>query len=122
MEARERGSAVPLIALVVVLIGCVVVGLGRLGAAGAARAAARTAADAAALAGAADGRAAAEALAEANGAELVGYEGIGLDTGSPCGSARRRRLAGRGGWAAAVPVRAHRRWVGERGRAGWRRP
>ena len=80
MEERERGSAVPLIALVVVLVGGVVMGLGRIGVAGAARAAARTAADAAALAGAADGRAAAEALAQANGAELVSFEGIGLDT------------------------------------------
>ena len=109
MEARERGSAVPLIALVVVLIGCVVVGLGRLGAAGAARAAARTAADAAALAGAADGRAAAEALAEANGAELVGYEGIGLDTRvtvrvGPAEAVGRARRVGGGGAGSGAPV------------------
>jgi len=80
MDTHERGSMAPLIALVVVLIGGVVMGLGRIGAAGAVRAAARTAADAAALAGAADGRAAAEELARANGAEVLAYEGIGLDT------------------------------------------
>ena len=80
MEERERGSTVPLLAVAVVLVGMMVMGLGRIGAAGAARATARTAADAAALAGAADGRAAAEALASANGAELLSYEGIGLDT------------------------------------------
>jgi len=97
---RERGSTVPLLAVAVVLVGMMVMGLGRMGAAGAARATARTAADAAALAGAADGRAAAEALASANGAELVSYEGIGLDTrvtvrvGPAQAVGRARRAAG----------------------------
>ena len=106
----ERGSTVPLIAPVVVLIGVVVMGPGRLSAAGVARASARTAADAAALAGAADGRAAAEALARANGAELVGYEGIGLDTrvtvrvGSAEAVGRARRVGGGGGPPSGAPA------------------
>lgn len=102
MEERERGSAVPLVAVAVVLAGMMLMGLGRVGAAGAARAAARTAADAAALAGAADGRTAAEALARANGAELVAYEGIGPDTrvtvrvGPAEAVGRARRVGGTG--------------------------
>lgn len=120
MEERERGSTVPLLAVAVVLVGMMVMGLGRVGAAGSARAAARTAADAAALAGAADGRAAAEALARANGAELVAFEGIGPDTrvtvrlGPAEAVGRARRVggpgggpgAGRGGAGAAGGARA----------------
>lgn len=77
--ARERGSVVPLVALVVaVAAGAVMVG-GRLGAAAVARAEAQTAADAAALAGAAEGEAAAREVAGANGARLVGFEELGAD-------------------------------------------
>lgn len=77
--SRDRGSVTPLVALVVVAIGGLCVGLGRLGADAAASARARTAADAAALAGAADGEAAARDLAAANGAELIDYRAEGLE-------------------------------------------
>jgi len=106
MEERERGSTVPLLAVAVVLVGMMVMGLGRVGAGAAARAAARTAADAAALAGAASGREAAEALARSNGAEVVAYEGIGLDTrvtvrlGQAEAVGRARRVGGTDGGAA----------------------
>lgn len=108
MEERERGSTVPLLAVAVVLVGMMVTGLGRVGAAGSARAAARTAADAAALAGAADGRAAAEALARANGAVLVAYQAIGLDTRvtvrlGPAEAVGRARRRGGPGSAAGGP-------------------
>lgn len=76
----ERGSTLPFMALAIVLVGVTVVLLGRVGGAATARAGARTAADAAALAGAAAGRAAATELASANGAELVSYAEVGLDT------------------------------------------
>lgn len=76
----ERGSILPFVALAIVLAGVCIVLLARVGGAATARAQARNAADAAALAGAAEGRAAAQALAQANGAELVSYADIGLDT------------------------------------------
>ena len=79
-QTRERGSILPLVALAMVLAGAAILLLGRLGGAATARAGARNAADAAALAGAAEGRAAAEALAQANGAELLTYQDVGLDT------------------------------------------
>lgn len=69
----ERGSVTPLVALVVLAVGGLCMGLGRLGGDAVAAARARTAADAAALAGAADGEDAARSLAEANGAVLVEF-------------------------------------------------
>jgi hypothetical protein len=77
---REAGSILPFVALAMVLAGAGAVMLGRLGGAATARAGARSAADAAALAGAAEGRGAAAALAAANGAELLSYTEVGLDT------------------------------------------
>jgi D-alanyl-D-alanine carboxypeptidase len=70
-DARERGSVLPLVALLVVATGGLCLVLGRLGGEAVAAGRARTAADAAALAGAADGGAAARAVARANGAALV---------------------------------------------------
>jgi hypothetical protein len=58
----------------VLLVGGIVVLIGRLGAAATDRARARAAADAAALAGAADGEASARTLAAANGAEMTSFE------------------------------------------------
>lgn len=80
MGGRERGSVLPLLALIMVLVGVVSLALGRIGGAAAESARARTAADAAALAGAAEGRDAAAALAGANGGRLVTYEQHGSDT------------------------------------------
>jgi len=100
---HERGSILPLVALAMVLAGITVILLGRLGGAATARAGARNAADAAALAGAAEGRAAAAALASANGAELLSYEEIGLDTrvrvrlGPAVATGRARRTGDRTG-------------------------
>ena len=79
-DRNEQGSTLPFIALAIVLAGVIVILLGRVGGAATARAGARNAADAAALAGAAAGRAAATELATANGAELLDYKEIGLDT------------------------------------------
>jgi hypothetical protein len=61
----------PLLALLVVAVGGLCLGLGRLGGTANAAAKAQTAADAAALAGAAEGESAARALAAANGARVV---------------------------------------------------
>jgi hypothetical protein len=103
VEDDQRGSILPLVALAMVLAGVTVVLLGRIGGAATARAGARNAADAAALAGAAEGRAAAIALASANGAELLSYEEIGLDTrvrvrlGMAEATGRARRTGDRGG-------------------------
>ncbi|MGI8983801.1 MAG: M15 family metallopeptidase [Acidimicrobiales bacterium] len=80
MHSSERGSTLPFIALIIVLVGVIVILLGRLGGAATARAGARNAADAAALAGAAAGRSAADELARANGAELLSFSEIGLET------------------------------------------
>jgi hypothetical protein len=99
---RERGSTLPFVALAMLMAGASVILLGRVGAAATARAGARNAADAAALAGAAEGRSAAVALAQANGAELLVYEEIGLDTkvrvrlGPAEASGRARRTGERG--------------------------
>ena len=70
----ERGSVTPLVALVMVAVGGLCVGLGRLGGDAVAEARAQAGADAAALAGAADGEDAARSLAEANGAVLVAFQ------------------------------------------------
>lgn len=89
-----------------VLAGVCIVLLARVGGAATDRAQARNAADAAALAGAAEGRAAARALAEANGAELLSYADVGLDTvvrvrlGVAEASGRARRSGDRDGGAA----------------------
>jgi hypothetical protein len=71
-DARERGSILPLVALLVVAAGGLCFALGRFGGEAVAASRARPAPAAAALAGAADGEAAARAVARANGAELVG--------------------------------------------------
>ncbi|HEX3622429.1 MAG TPA: M15 family metallopeptidase [Acidimicrobiales bacterium] len=98
----QRGSILPFIALAMVLAGVSMVLLARVGGAATARAGARNAADAAALAGAAEGRDAAVALAQANGAELVSYSEVGLDTlvrvrlGPAEASGRARRSGDRG--------------------------
>ena len=79
MDDEERGSALPMLVLGVVLAGTLALQIGRMGGAAGSRARAQTAADAAALAGAADGEHAARALAEANGARLVSFEERGAD-------------------------------------------
>lgn len=81
-EARardERGSVIPLLALLVVAVGGLCLGLGRLGGDAVAVAQAQTAADAAALAGAAEGEDAARSVAVANGGELVAFVPDGLE-------------------------------------------
>ncbi len=77
LRPAERGSALPLVAALMVLFGCIVVVIARQAVPATDRARAQTAADAAALAGAAEGRAAARRLAEANGAELIAYLELG---------------------------------------------
>ena len=79
MNEVERGSVLPLLAVVLLVATALVVAIGRLGEAAVARAHARAAADAAALAGAAESRAAAAALAAANGARVLTYEPRGRD-------------------------------------------
>lgn len=73
----ERGQAVPVMVVVLLLAAVVVLAITRLGIAADDAAKARTAADAAALAGAADGFAAATELAEANGGTLLAYNAFG---------------------------------------------
>lgn len=70
----ERGSTVPLVALLVVMAGGLCLLLGRLGGVANAAATAQTAADAAALAGAAEDEAAARSLARSNGGRVVAYD------------------------------------------------
>lgn len=78
-RSAERGSVTPLVALVMLAVGGLCLGLGRLGADAVSSARARTAADAAALAGAAEGEDAARSLAEANGATLVEFRSEGAE-------------------------------------------
>jgi hypothetical protein len=73
VDERERGSILPLVAMVMLGAGGLCLLLGMVGARANDAARARTAADAAALAGAADGRAAAVDLAEANGGHLLEF-------------------------------------------------
>ncbi|MEY2475503.1 MAG: hypothetical protein QOG87_818 [Actinomycetota bacterium] len=100
MQRTQRGQALPLLALVIVLGGGAVVLLGRIGGAAVERARAVSAADAAALAGAADGSDAAAEAAEANGARVRRYEDIDGDTrvrvslGDAEATARARRING----------------------------
>ena len=77
--SAERGSALPLLVLAIVLAGIIAMQVARLGGAAADRARARTAADAAALAGAAEGADVAHQVARANGATIVDYRQEGLD-------------------------------------------
>lgn len=79
MGGSERGSATPLVALLMVAVGGLCLGLGRMGGVANARAEAQTAADAAALAGAAEGPDAAGPLAAANGAAVEHVEVDGDD-------------------------------------------
>jgi hypothetical protein len=108
----ERGSAVPLIALVVLTIGGAIVLLGRVGGAAVDRASARTAADAAALAGAAEGQETARSVAAANGARVTSYRQLGLDTevrvrlGKATAVARAQRQGGGPGSGVAPALRA----------------
>ncbi len=78
-EPAQRGSVLPLVALLVVAVGGLCVGLGRLGGDAVQAAQARTAADAAALAGAAEGEDVARDVADDNGAKMVGFIQDGLD-------------------------------------------
>lgn len=71
---EERGSAAPLLALLIVAVGGLCLGLGRLGGVANATAQAQTAADAAALAAAAEGVDVADDFARANGARVVRVE------------------------------------------------
>ena len=102
----ERGSVLPLVALLVVVAGGLCVALGRLGGDAVEAAQARTAADAAALAGAAEGEAAARAVAEDNGAVLVVYfeDGLDVEVRARVGHAEVGARATRTGGGPAVPV------------------
>lgn len=95
----DRGQVVPLLALLIVAVGGLALGLGRLGGDAVEAAQARTAADAAALAGAAEGESAARALAQANGAELVSFvpEGPEVQVRTRVGDAEAVARAARGG-------------------------
>jgi Flp pilus assembly protein TadG len=75
----DRGQAVMLMAVVVVLAALVAVGVARAGAVVIDRQRAQTAADAAALAGASGGPVAAQQLAASNGAVLVSYDQQGFE-------------------------------------------
>jgi len=98
MNEAERGSVLPLLAVVLLLAATLVVAIGRLGEAAVARAHARAAADAAALAGAAGSRAAATTLA---GARVLTYEPRGRDVRVTVqwGVARATARARAAGWS-----------------------
>jgi hypothetical protein len=102
----ERGSVVPLVALLVLALGGLVVAVGHVGAEVVAAARARTAADAAALAGAAAGRAAADDVARANGGRVVAFadggDGSVTVTVAVGAAEAEARAARRGGAPAAV--------------------
>ena len=80
VRRESRGSIAPRMAAAIVLVGLLMIGLGRLGQGAADRSRAQTAADAAALAGAAEGERAAHQVAQANGAQVLRYEVSGDDT------------------------------------------
>lgn len=96
-------------AAAVLLVGAMVLALGRIGEAATDRAAARTAADAAALAGAADGREAAHDLAAANGGRLLEFRQVATDTwvrvrvGNAQAASRARRDGHHAGDLRSVP-------------------
>jgi hypothetical protein len=96
----------PLVALLVVAVGGLCLGLGRLGGDAVAAARARTAADAAALAGAAEDEDSAREVAEANGAELVDFlrEGPEVQVEVRIGDAQARARATRGGVPGPQPA------------------
>jgi len=71
--SRQRGQALPLLALVMVVAVAAAILVVRLGVEVDHRARAQTAADAAALAGASGGRIEAEAIAARNGAEIESF-------------------------------------------------
>lgn len=73
----DRGQALPLLLLAVLLAGATMLVLTELGRRAIVDAEARTAADAAALAGATDGPEAAHEVARENDARIVGYEPLG---------------------------------------------
>lgn len=93
----ERGSAMPVLVVCMLLACALMFAVGRLGAAATERARAQTAADAAALAGAADGRDAADAFARTNGGAVVRYlvdnddVEVVVRVGSAVATARARR-------------------------------
>lgn len=72
-RAAERGQALPLVLVAVLLAVATMLAVGALAKRAVGDARARTAADAAALAGAAEGEAAARSIAADNGAQLVAY-------------------------------------------------
>jgi len=106
----EKGSTVPLIAVVVLAAGGAIVLLGRIGGAAVDRASARTAADAAALAGAAEGRGAATSVATADGGRIESYRDLGVETevrvrvGQATAVARARRESGGNGDNGEAPA------------------
>jgi len=112
MRRGEKGSTVPLLALLVLAAGGAIVLLGRMGGAAVDRASARTAADAAALAGAAEGRAAASSVAAADGGRIESYRELGLETelrvsvGRATAVARARRSSGTDDKGMAPALRA----------------
>lgn len=112
MRRNERGSTVPLVALLVLAVGGGIVLLGRVGGGAVDRANARTAADAAALAGAAEGRAAADAVAAADRGQIETYREQGMETevrirvGRATALARARRSTGAGDDGRAPALRA----------------
>src|SRR5436305_13623898 len=110
MRRGEKGSTVPLLALVVLAAGGAIVLLGRIGGAAVDRASARTAADAAALAGAAEGRGVAASVAAADGGRIESYRDLGLETevrvsvGRATAVARARRTTGDSGGNGMAPA------------------
>ncbi|MDH3680154.1 MAG: pilus assembly protein TadG-related protein [Acidimicrobiia bacterium] len=79
MTDEERGSIVPIVAVMLAVAVVMMLVVSTLGAQAARRARAQAAADAAALAGVFEGERGAEELAGRNGAVLVVFESIGDD-------------------------------------------
>ena len=112
MSRRERGQAVPVVVLLILVAGGALVLVGRLGRAAVDRARATTAADAAALGGALDGEGAARDLAGENGARVISTEGgagdliVTVRVGAATATARAvaARASGRDGDEGLVPA------------------
>ncbi len=104
-KSAQRGSVLPLVALLIVAAGGLCVGLGRLGGDAVQSARARTAADAAALAGAAEGEDLARDVADDNGAVLVAFvqDGLDVEVRARVGDAEAVARATRTAGGAAVP-------------------
>jgi len=106
----QKGSTVPLLAMLVLAAGGAIVLVGRIGGAAVDRASARTAADAAALAGAAEGRGVAASVAAADGGRIESYRDLGLETeirvsvGRATAVARARRATGDSGDNGMAPA------------------